>query len=270
MRKYIILSAIIFQTTILFGQTRNSLDDGRKIKIPVVFHVIFSNAKENINDSLILKGLRDLNLDFSRKNDMSMLDNEFRGVVGNPNIDFYLHDTTLQQTGINGVRRIADSQKLRREDLLINPINCLNVFIADQGNNAPSIGVGEDVPNRVNLNYVDVGTNGHALTHETGHWLGLYHIFGKIGSSSWFRVTFCDRDDDIEDTPEQKGATVICYEITSKCPCPPKDIYYKKHKRMYNNFMDYNPCRCMFTIGQSIQMRNKIIEDRRELFDKSK
>jgi hypothetical protein len=269
MKIYVSLVLISLQTITLFGQTRNSLDDGRKIKIPVVFHIIFNNAKENISDSIILKELHDLNLDYSQRNDMSLLDKEFLRLIGNPNIEFYLLDTSLQSGGINGVRRIQQARSLNRDNLLINPKNCLNVLVANQGNNAPFIGVGDHKPNIVNLNYEDVGTEGHALTHETGHWLGLYHIFGKIGSSSWIRKTFGDRDDEIEDTPEQKGATAICYEITSRCPCPPKNIYYKKQKRMYNNFMDYNPCRCMFTIGQAIQIRNKIIEDRRELFDNS-
>jgi hypothetical protein len=269
--KISVLFIIMFLLRIpLFGQIPNSIDDGRKIKIPVVFHVIYSSTKDSINDDLILKELNDLNLDFSQRNDMSLLDNDYVSLVGNPNIEFYLLDTSLQAGGENGVRRIKQVRRLDRNKLLINPKICLNIFVANHGNNAPLIGVGTSEPNIVNLNFEDVGNNGHALTHEAGHWLGLYHIFGPIGNSSWWRVLLYSNDDEIEDTPETKGATAICYKITSKCPCPPLDIYYKNNKKMYNNFMDYNPCRCMFTKGQSTQMRNKIIEDRRELFDKSK
>ena len=80
---------------------------------------------------------------------------------------------------------------------------------------------------------------------------------------------FGNKNDLIDDTPVQKGATAICYEITEKCPCPPNKTGYKGHKTLYNNFMDYNPCRCMFTVGQSIQMRNNIIEHKRIVFDQS-
>ncbi len=262
----IIIYTIAFN--LAFGQVKNPIDDDRKIKIPIVFHIIYNNEKENINDSLILRELNNLNLDFTRKNDMSLLDNDFRNLVGNPNIEFYLFDSSFQ-TGIKGVRRVSQKKLRNRDELLINPANCLNVFIADQGNNAPTIGVGNG-KNRVNLSYEDVGTHEQALTHETGHWLGLYHIFGQVGNSSWWNKTFGNRDDLIDDTPEQKGATAICYRITPDCPCPPRNIYYKDHKRLYNNFMDYNPCRCMFTVKQSIQIRNKIIEDRRMLFDNSR
>ena len=202
---------------------------------------------------------------------MSLIDDDFRNLIGNPNIEFYLLDSIFQGNGIKGVRRMSKKNIVNRDLLLINPTVCLNIFIANQGNNTPVIGIGNsETANRVNLNYEDVGTHGHGLTHETGHWLGLFHIFGQIGNSSWWNENFGNRDDLIDDTPEQKGATAICYEITSKCPCPPKNIYYKKSKRLYNNFMDYNPCRCMFTIGQSTQVRNNIITLRRTIFDNSR
>lgn len=264
MRTYLFLTTFLLSFNPLFGQIRNSIDDGRKIKIPIVFHVIHSNSNENISESLILNELQDLNQDFTQKNDMSLLDNHFRNLVENPNIEFYLLDSTLQENGIKGVRRISAKDLKNRTKLLINPTNCVNVFIADQGN------ASDILSDRVDLNYEDVGTHSHVLTHETGHWMGLYHIFGQVGNSSWWNRNFGNRNDLIDDTPEQKGATAICYEITPKCcPCPPISINYDGHKRLYNNFMDYNPCRCMFTIGQSIKMRNNIIEHKRILFDHS-
>ncbi|MFC4232718.1 M43 family zinc metalloprotease [Parasediminibacterium paludis] len=264
MRKCLLLMTILLTTSILFGQKRNALDDGRKIKVPIVFHVIYNNEKENINDSLILNELQDLNMDFSQKNNMSLLDNEFSNLVGNPNIEFYLLDSALQKNGIKGVQRVSAMGLNNREKLLISPTNCVNVFIAIQGN-ASNI-----FSDRVDLNYEDIGTHSHVLTHETGHWMGLYHIFGQIGNSSWWHVTFGNHDDLIDDTPKQKRGTAICYEIKPNCPCPPKKIYFKGHKTLYNNFMDYSPCRCMFTIGQSIKMRNNIIENKKMLFDNSK
>jgi len=252
-------------TFCLDAQEMNPLDDGRKIRIPVVFHVIYGNEIENIDDRLILEELKDLNLDFSKRNDMTLLDQEFSHLVGNPNIDFYLLDTLFKEGRTNGIRHIVSSIAKMEDQLLIDPKNCLNVIISDHGNSSNILG------DRVNLNYKDIGAHQRGFTHETGHWLGLYHIFGPIKNTSWWRVMFGNNDDEIADTPEQKGATAVCYKISEKCPCPPKDIdiYYKGHKTMYNNFMDYNPCRCMFSIGQSIKMRNNIISEKRSLFDKS-
>lgn len=261
MKNYLLTTVIILQAACLSGQVRDPLDDGRVIKVPVVFHIIYNNQGENVADSLILTELRDLNLDFTAKNDMSLLDNDFRTAVGNPNIQFYLLDRAFHENGLKGVRRVPARQAGNRTELLVNAENCVNIFVARQGN-----ATGND---RINLSYQDVGAHSSALTHETGHWMGLFHIFGKIGNSSWLNVTFHKNDDSIDDTPEQKGATAICYEIKPDCPCPPTDLYYKGHKRMYNNFMDYNPCRCMFTVGQATQMRNYIIKEMRTVFENS-
>jgi hypothetical protein len=264
MKKYLLLATVLLLTTSLFGQIKNPIDDGRKIKIPIVFHVIYNNDNENISDSLILNELQDLNLDFSQRNDMRLLDIEFQNLVGNPNIEFYLLDTTFQKNGIKGVQRISTKDLKNKDKLLVNSANCVNVFIALQGN------ASDILSDRVDLNYEDVGTHSHVLTHETGHWMGLYHIFGQIGNSSWWHVIFGNHDDLIDDTPKQKRATAICYEIKPDCPCPPTRTKFKGHKTLYNNFMDYNPCRCMFTTKQSIKIRNNIIEHKRILFDASK
>lgn len=250
---------LLFNWTL--GQVKNPVDDGRKIRIPVVIHVIYNNEVQNISDDLILNELRDLNLDFSATNNMSLLDQYFKNIVGNPNIEFYLLDTVFQENGTKGIQRISTDNNPNRSAILVNPQNCLNVFIADQGNVTPTVG-----GDRVNLNYRDVGTHSHVLTHETGHWLGLYHIFGQIGSDSFLNVLLGNHDDLIDDTPPQHQATAVCYTINSGCPCPPRNIYYKGHKTLYNNFMDYDPCRCMFTIGQSIKMRDEIIKNRPALF----
>jgi hypothetical protein len=244
----------------LFAQVKNPKDDGRKIKIPVVFHVLYRNNIENVSDSLIMNELKDLNLDFSAGNNMDLLDNDFRNLVGNPNIEFVLLDTTINGNRIKGIQRISASNVRDRNALLINSTNCVNVFVAKQGN------ASDTFSDRIHLDYEDVGTHSHVLTHEMGHWLGLFHTFGQIGNSYWWNVLLGNHDDLIDDTPKQKKATATCYSITPDCPCPPKKIYYDGRKTMYNNFMDYNPCRCMFSIGQSVQMRNNIIERKKGLF----
>jgi len=255
---------LLINSFFVFSQSKHPHDDGRKIKIPIVFHIISKNDSENIEDSLVLSELQDLNLDFSKSNDMSLLDPDFAKLVANLNIEFQLLDSVFNKNDLKGIQRIYSKKKVNRNLLLINPKTCVNVFVARQ-KNASGILI-----DRINLNYKDVGLNTHLLTHETGHWLGLYHIFGQMGSSSWWNITFKDWDDLIEDTPEQKGATAICYQITPDCPCPPKNIFYKGRKRLYNNFMDYNPCRCMFTVGQANKMRNNIINHKIKLFINSK
>ena len=80
---------------------------------------------------------------------------------------------------------------------------------------------------------------GRTATHETGHWLNLYHIW---------REPDCGLDDLVPDTPKSDGANYYCSDIgTSSC----------SSLDMAQNYMDYteDPCMNLFTEGQKDRMR---------------
>jgi len=82
---------------------------------------------------------------------------------------------------------------------------------------------------------------GDTLTHEVGHWLGLYHTFqGGCGSSG----------DQVDDTPEVSSPNFACDNKIDSCPNDGQG------KDMLENFMDYTTDECMtkFTDGQSKRM----------------
>jgi hypothetical protein len=87
---------------------------------------------------------------------------------------------------------------------------------------------------------------GDTLTHEVGHWLGLFHTFqgGCTEPGDW-----------VDDTPSESAPDFYCEEDDS-CPDDgpgglddgPDPIH---------NFMDYGPDACLteFTDGQDVRMR---------------
>lgn len=78
---------------------------------------------------------------------------------------------------------------------------------------------------------------GRTLTHETGHFLGLRHIWGDDGSQ-------CNGTDYVDDTPNQAGSYLNQCPTGTKSSCTSDD--------MYMNYMDYTNDACMnlFTVGQ--------------------
>jgi hypothetical protein len=82
---------------------------------------------------------------------------------------------------------------------------------------------------------------GDTLTHEVGHWLGLFHTFenGCVAPG-----------DSVADTPYQDDGDNIfsCDESLDTCPAPGKDPVH--------NFMSYgdDPCLDRFSFGQSLRM----------------
>ena len=91
---------------------------------------------------------------------------------------------------------------------------------------------------------------GRTLTHETGHWLGLWHIWGDDG-------TACTGTDYVTDTPNQGGENYTCPTsngavVNSGCSgtSNPPGVNYQ-------NYMDYSDDKCMvmFTAGQKARMQ---------------
>lgn len=85
---------------------------------------------------------------------------------------------------------------------------------------------------------------GRTLTHEVGHWMGLYHTFegGCKGDG-----------DDVDDTPAARAPVYGCpTEQKPTCPDAPPALL--------NNFMEYTDDNCMtgFSQGQITRLRQEL------------
>jgi hypothetical protein len=96
------------------------------------------------------------------------------------------------------------------------------------------------------------GTNspydlGRTTTHEVGHWLGLFHVWGNGG---------CSSDDGISDTPIQSGSNFGCPNHPSPSCGNSGD--------MFMNYMDYVNDACMFAFSlEQGQYMNTILSTSR-------
>lgn len=247
----------IFCMTVLSSNSQNTplKDDGRAIKIPVVIHLVKKNNKHNVpiivNKTRINLEMIALNNNFNAVNDMSTLNKYFidENLIGNPNIMFELKEIIIH-----------NKHKKGKKINLIDPSKNLNIIIGKYKYTVTPCSLNKNcTPNYVQINYnYFKGDNTQTATHEIGHWMGLYHVWGKSGKCKSAE----NPSDDISDTPIQYS----CTKVSRNNLCPPVDL---KVKPNYNNFMDYSACRCFFTKDQAKVMRSKIISYRRNIYDSS-
>jgi len=282
--------AFIICVLTLLNKLVAQTDDNRAIRIQVVFHVLYSdtiadyginptardrgNATTNVPTSKILAELKNLHDDFLLLNsDTSQVDPYFKSRIGNANVDFYLADSVFQPGGEKGIiRKFKEDNRceLYNKSEPVDPQKYLNVYVGrlktrcafgtatDGITNVPI----DSLKRRdgcVNVSYKWIGQGYRLLTHETGHWGGLYHTFGEKGCKP-------KNGDGIDDTPAQRNETGL-----ERCPAAgATDLSCDTTKPYnFNNYMDYSDCRFMFTIGQVTHLRNTIRKFRPQIWRSS-
>jgi len=257
----------IEQFTQQYIHLNEGLSDRNLITIPVVFHVVYRTADQNISDAQIQSQLDIINEDYRKLNaDFSTTPSVFQGVAADFEIQFCLASKdpqgnpttgiTRRQTNVNAFSQ-SNAVKFNSQggtdawprDRYLNVWICnltgtLLGYAQFPGGPANTDGVvvtytsvGRPPFNTFQTNY----NLGRTLTHEIGHWLNLRHI--------WADEDNCTATDFVEDTPVQ-------FSSNSGCPTHPSSSC-NNGGDMFMNYMDYcfDLCLTMFTNGQKQRAR---------------
>ncbi|HMX04582.1 MAG TPA: M43 family zinc metalloprotease [Chitinophagales bacterium] len=249
-------------------QANGKMEGGATIvTIPVVFHVVYKTAAQNIPDARLLEQIDILNEDFRRLNDdAANTPAAFTGVAADFEIEFCLASIDPNGNPTTGINRIETTVSSFGTDDNVKfaadgganawPADSyLNFWVCNLG--ASLLGYAQFPGGPANtdgvvIHYNHVGNNaagypyhlGRTATHEIGHWLDLRHIWGDD--------TNCAGSDLCGDTPNQKVETYGCpgYPKTDACSATSPGI-------MFMNYMDYtdDDCMNMFTEDQKSRAR---------------
>jgi hypothetical protein len=244
------------------------VEDRVVVTIPVVVHVVWNTASQNISDAQIQTQLSVLNADFRKLNaDIGLLPSAFAGLAADCEVNFCLATQTATGAATTGiVRRQTTVTSFSDNDAVKftaqggsdawDRNKYLNLWVCNLGGGILGYAQfpgGSASTDGVVCTYTAFGTTGTAqapfnkgrtATHEVGHWLNLRHIWGDDGTS-------CTGSDLVTDTPNQADENYGCpaFPAVSCSNGPNGDLFM--------NYMDYtdDACMFMFTTGQKNRMQ---------------
>jgi hypothetical protein len=239
------------------------------VTIPVVVHVVYNTAAQNISATQIKSQIKVLNQDFRAKNsDKSGVPASWKSIIGDANIEFALAKKDPDGKPTNGITRTRttrtsfganDSVKKAAEGKTAwSRDSYLNLWVCSLGGGLLGYAQfpgGPAETDGVVINYKAFGTTGTAVapfnrgrtaTHEVGHWLNLRHIWGDTPD--------CSGTDSVNDTPNSAGPN---FGLPS---FPHISCGNGPHGDMFMNYMDYvdDAAMFMFTIEQVARMHSAL------------
>jgi Pregnancy-associated plasma protein-A len=240
------------------------------VTIPVVVHVLYNVAADNISQAQIASQIDALNRDYGAKNpDRSATPTPWKGLVSDTGIQFALATTDPQGQPTQGVTRTqttktsfnADDTCKSSQTGGIEPWpsdRFLNLWVCTLGGGLLGYAQfpgGPPATDGVVILNTAFGTSGTATypfnvgrtaVHEVGHWLNLRHIWGDTED--------CSGSDFVDDTPNAQhpnyGAPTFPHVSCTNGP----------NGDMFVNYMDYVDDRAMvmFTAGQVVRMQTTL------------
>ena len=247
--------------------------------IPVVVHVIYDTAAQNISDAQIKSQIAILNQDYRKTNpDVASTPAVFKSLCGDSRIEFELASTDPAGQATTGITRTQtartsfdDTDQMKSAATgghdawpadkylnlwtvprLTSPQGDLLGYAQFPGGAAATDGVVILHSAFGNTGTATAPFNlGRTATHEIGHWLNLRHIWGDDGGG-------CNGDDFVADTPNcadhNFGKPVFPHVSCNNGP----------NGDLFMNYMDYtdDDSMFMFTNGQILRMQACLDTDR--------
>ncbi len=271
------------------------------VTIPVVVHVVYNNPIENISDDQVNSQVMVLNKDFRMLNDdIGRVPPSFRSVKADARIEFKLacrDPSGDRTTGITRTRTNEtsfdippDGSPPEAEKIKFSAqggvdawdsTRFLNIWVCNLEGGLlgyAQFPAGPPETDGVVINHWAFGSmgsvvspqspfgaqfnGGRTTTHEIGHYLDLYHIWGD----DQFLADPCRGTDNVADTPNTSGPNTGKPSFPNRpnvCPG------IGTNGDMFMNYMDYtdDDTMYMFTIGQVVRMRAALDGSRRSILD---
>jgi hypothetical protein len=237
------------------------------VRIPVVVHVVFNAASENISMTQIRSQITALNRDYRASNpDRVKTPSAWQGLVADAQIQFVLASRDPNGNTTTGVTRTkttrtefgtGDTVKAKSKGGA-NPWPAdryLNFWVCTLGGGLLGYAQFPGGPAKtdgvviLNTAFGTTGTatapfdRGRTATHEVGHWLNLRHIWGDTED--------CTGTDLVADTPN------AALPNFGKPHFPHVSCHNGPNGDMFMNYMDYvdDAAMFMFTTQQVARMR---------------
>lgn len=239
------------------------------VTIPVVVHVVHNPAvpAQNISDAQIHSQIAVLNQDFRATNpDVDKVPDVWKSLVADARIEFQLATQDPNGAPTDGIVRATTSRTSFTTDNGVKASatggadpwpsdQYLNIWVCQLAGSLLGYAQfpgGPPHTDGVVIRHSAFGTEGTVIapfdlgrtaTHEVGHWLNLFHIWGDDGAG-------CNGGDEVADTPNQArdNVGVPTFPHITCNNGPDGD--------MFVNYMDYTDDvgMFMFTLGQSKRM----------------
>lgn len=268
-----------------------------EITIPVIVHVIWSEAEENISVNQINAQIAILNQDFRALNtDLSDVYVYYSDKFADMEINFEL--ATIDPVGNSHSGIIRENvppsfwsttfengrRKICYEELGGSSAWCtscyLNIWVVKEISNSAFAGlgifptqIGNDVPREEDGVYIRYNRFGRSLpnqlgrttTHEIGHYLNLFHPWGANDPDDDCNATICCGDDLYDDYVSDTEYQIVTY--LNECPSGLQQSCGQPDN--YQNFMGYatDECLLMFTQGQKARVWDALMTYRSGLLN---